>query len=62
MLAKSVAPIPARASYEPKWGGFSSMCLRDLDTVALGFRNERPMTRYFPELFEAVLRVLALTG
>jgi ATP-dependent DNA ligase len=54
MLAKSVAVIPPGASYEPKWDGFRSICFRDLDEVELGSRNERPMTRYFPELVTAV--------
>ena len=54
MLAKSVASIPPGASYEPKWDGFRSICFRDFDEVELGSRNERPMTRYFPELVAAV--------
>ncbi len=54
MLAKSVKVIPAGASYEPKWDGFRSICFRDRDQVELGSRNERPMTRYFPELVAAV--------
>jgi ATP-dependent DNA ligase len=54
MLAKSVASIPPGASYEPKWDGFRSICFRDGDEVELGSRNERPMTRYFPELVAAV--------
>ncbi|KUH66106.1 ATP-dependent DNA ligase [Mycolicibacterium novocastrense] len=53
MLAKSVVSIPPDASYEPKWDGFRSICFRDGDEVELGSRNERPMTRYFPELVEA---------
>lgn len=54
MLAKSVRAIPPNASYEPKWDGFRSICFRDGDGVELGSRNERPMTRYFPELVDAV--------
>jgi ATP-dependent DNA ligase len=54
MLAKPVRLIPPDASYEPKWDGFRSICFRDLDQVELGSRNERPMTRYFPELVAAV--------
>ncbi len=50
MLSKSVPTIPPGASYEPKWDGFRSICFRDGDEVELGSRNERPMTRYFPEL------------
>jgi len=53
MLSKSVASIPPGASYEPKWDGFRSICFRDGDEVELGSRNERPMTRYFPELVAA---------
>jgi ATP-dependent DNA ligase len=55
MLAKSVAKIPAGAmSYEPKWDGFRSIIFRDGDEVEIGSRNERPMTRYFPEIVNAV--------
>ncbi|BBX99233.1 ATP-dependent DNA ligase [Mycobacterium lacus] len=59
MLAKSVGAtsvwkIPPDSSYEPKWDGFRSICFRDNDEVELGSRNERPMTRYFPELVAAV--------
>lgn len=54
MLAKPVQTIPPDASYEPKWDGFRSICFRDGDQVELGSRNERPMTRYFPELVAAV--------
>jgi ATP-dependent DNA ligase len=53
MLSKSVGSIPPDASYEPKWDGFRSVCFRDGDEVELGSRNERPMTRYFPELVSA---------
>jgi ATP-dependent DNA ligase len=58
MLAKSVRSFPPEASYEPKWDGFRSICFRDGDQVELGSRNERPMTRYFPELVAAVTEEL----
>jgi ATP-dependent DNA ligase len=54
MLAKPVRSIPPGASYEPKWDGFRTICFRDGDEVELGSRNERPMTRYFPELVAAI--------
>jgi ATP-dependent DNA ligase len=54
MLAKSVTTIPPGMSYEPKWDGFRSICFRDCGEVELGSRNERPMTRYFPELVAAI--------
>jgi ATP-dependent DNA ligase len=58
MLAKSVPAIPPDALYEPKWDGFRSICFRSGDDVELGSRNERPLTRYFPELVAAALAEL----
>ena len=55
MLAKPVSAIPAAQLYEPKWDGFRSIIFRDGDDVEIGSRNEKPMTRYFPEVVEAVL-------
>src|SRR3712207_9242072 len=56
MLAKSVPDIPeGDLSFEPKWDGFRSIIFRDGDEVEIGSRNERPMTRYFPEVVDAVL-------
>jgi ATP-dependent DNA ligase len=55
MLAKSVPTIPTgELSYEPKWDGFRSIVFRDGDEVEIGSRNEKPMTRYFPEVVAAV--------
>ncbi|MDT5022933.1 MAG: hypothetical protein QOC88_2458 [Mycobacterium sp.] len=53
MLAKPVKSIPPDASYEPKWDGFRSIVFRDGGQVEVGSRNEKPMTRYFPELVAA---------
>ncbi|HEY1972514.1 MAG TPA: ATP-dependent DNA ligase [Pseudonocardia sp.] len=55
MLAKPAPNIPAGQLYEPKWDGFRSIIFRDADEVEIGSRNERPMTRYFPEVVDAVL-------
>ncbi len=55
MLAKPAAEIPAGQHYEPKWDGFRSVIFRDGDEVEIGSRKERPMTRYFPEVVDAVL-------
>jgi ATP-dependent DNA ligase len=56
MLAKPVDSIPdGDYIFEPKWDGFRSIVFRDGDEVEIGSRNERPMTRYFPELVAAVL-------
>ncbi len=59
MLAKAVPDIPPPDSveggllYEPKWDGFRCIVFRDGDEVELGSRNERPLTRYFPEVVGA---------
>jgi ATP-dependent DNA ligase len=54
MLAKSVSIMPEGMLYEPKWDGFRCVVFRDGDEVELGSRNERPFTRYFPEVAQAV--------
>jgi ATP-dependent DNA ligase len=58
MLAKPVRSIPPGAPYERMWDGFRTICFRDGDEVELGSRNERPMTRYFPEVVEAIMAEL----
>lgn len=59
MLAKSVKTVPTGDfTYEPKWDGFRSIVFRDGDEVEIGSRNERPMTRYFPEMVEAFRELL----
>jgi ATP-dependent DNA ligase len=64
MLAKPAAAVPDPAGwpdglgYEPKWDGFRCVVFRDGPEVVLGSRNERPLTRYFPELVEGLLREL----
>lgn len=57
MLAKAVKRLPPQDGtlyYEPKWDGFRCIVFRDGDEVHLGSRNERPFTRYFPELVTAL--------
>jgi ATP-dependent DNA ligase len=59
MLAKPVDAIPdGDYVFEPKWDGFRSIIFRDGPEVEIGSRNERPMTRYFPEVVDAVLAEL----
>ena len=45
--------------FEPKWDGFRCIVFRDGDEVVLGSRNERPLTRYFPELLDPLRAVAA---
>jgi ATP-dependent DNA ligase len=59
MLAKSVKDMPiGGVLYEPKWDGFRCIVFRDGDEVELGSRNERPLTRYFPDIVDAVKHAL----
>ncbi|WP_030560782.1 ATP-dependent DNA ligase [Streptomyces aureocirculatus] len=54
MLAKSVARIPPGMQYEAKWDGFRAIVFRDGPEVELGSRSGKTLTRYFPELVEAL--------
>lgn len=64
MLAKSVPDLPAVDAveggllYEPKWDGFRCLVLRDGDEIELTSRGKKPLTRYFPELVDAVREYL----
>ncbi|WP_218023251.1 ATP-dependent DNA ligase [Nocardia altamirensis] len=60
MLAKTAPGVPREAglSYEPKWDGFRCIVFRDGDEVELGSRNDRPLTRYFPEVAELLKQAL----
>lgn len=54
MLAKLTRDLPVGDYlYEPKWDGFRCIVFRDGDEVELGSRNERPLTRYFPDVVAA---------
>ena len=52
MLAKLARELPTGEGwcYEPKWDGFRCIVYRDGDDVELGSRNEKSLTRYFPEI------------
>ncbi|MGL4744275.1 MAG: ATP-dependent DNA ligase [Dermatophilaceae bacterium] len=52
---KGIASVAVGASFEPKWDGFRSIVFRSGDLVEIGSRNEKPMTRYFPEIVDAAL-------
>jgi ATP-dependent DNA ligase len=58
MLAKAVHSMDELPDvdlvFEPKWDGFRCIVFRDGDDVELGSRNERPLTRYFPELIDPI--------
>ncbi len=64
MLAKAVAAVPdpdktpGGLLFEPKWDGFRGLIAWDGETVEIGSRGAKPLTRYFPELVEAIPEVL----
>jgi ATP-dependent DNA ligase len=57
MLAKLSRQMPEGDGliYEPKWDGFRCIVFRDGAEVELGSRNEKPLTRYFPEVVASLL-------
>jgi ATP-dependent DNA ligase len=59
MLSAPAEDIPKGDGweYEPKWDGFRTLVFRDGDEVALMSRGGRPMTRYFPEVLPAFLKL-----
>ncbi|MFK3676334.1 ATP-dependent DNA ligase [Microbacterium sp. NPDC090218] len=64
MLAKAVPAVPAPEKhpggllYEPKWDGFRGLIAWDGETVEIGSRGAKPLTRYFPELVDAIPSLL----
>ncbi|RLU77432.1 ATP-dependent DNA ligase [Streptomyces griseocarneus] len=58
MLAKAAPAIPPGMQYEAKWDGFRAVVFRDGDTVELGSRTTKPLTRYFPEVVRTLLAQL----
>lgn len=64
MLAKAAAAVPDPVKttggmlFEPKWDGFRGLIAWDGDAVEIGSRGAKPLTRYFPELVEALPRIL----
>src|SRR6201982_4051850 len=61
MEALSVDEIPIGNGwqYEPKWDGFRCLVFRNGKEVDLGSKAGRSLSRYFPELVEAILKVKA---
>jgi ATP-dependent DNA ligase len=61
MEALSVDEIPKGEGwqYEPKWDGFRCLAFRDEAMIELQSKSGRMLTRYFPELIEALLETKA---
>src|SRR5947209_9107699 len=61
MLARLTRELPTGGfSYEPKWDGFRCLAFCSGQDVDLRSRNDRPLSRYFPELGEALSRCLGV--
>ena len=60
MLAKRVDELPAKGDwvFEPKWDGFRALVFRDGDELFIQSRDEKPLSRYFPELLEPLRTAL----
>ncbi len=68
-IPKTYAPMEAQSAeelpegpewhYEPKWDGFRCLAFRDDGRVELESKSGKPLTRYFPELVEALQSVRA---
>lgn len=56
METRQVAKIPHGAdwTYEPKWDGFRCLAFRDGDDVELQSKSGETLTRYFPEIVDAL--------
>jgi ATP-dependent DNA ligase len=52
-------PSGPQWQYEPKWDGFRCLAFRDDDHVELQSKAQKPLTRYFPEVVEALMKVKA---
>jgi ATP-dependent DNA ligase len=61
MEASTSATIPTGPEwqYEPKWDGFRCLAFRDGDEVELQSKSGKPLTRYFPEVVDALLQLKA---
>jgi ATP-dependent DNA ligase len=61
MEALSVDEIPRGEEwqYEPKWDGFRCLIFRDRKKIELQSKSGQPLTRYFPDLVDAIHRLKA---
>ncbi len=57
MEAQSVSEVPLGEAwqYEPKWDGFRCIAFKDGNTVELQAKSGKSLTRYFPEMVEAIM-------
>ena len=53
-LSVDEVPVGPEWQYEPKWDGFRCVVFRDGDAVTLQSKSGKPLTRYFPDMVEAI--------
>jgi ATP-dependent DNA ligase len=53
-LSASELPSGPEWQYEPKWDGFRCLAFRDGTKMELMSKSQKPLTRYFPELVQAL--------
>jgi ATP-dependent DNA ligase len=53
-LSVSEVPVGRDWQYEPKWDGFRCLAFKDGEKVELQAKSGRSLTRYFPEMVEAI--------
>lgn len=60
MLAKRVDQLPDEGHwiFEPKWDGFRAIVFRDGEEIFIQSRDEKPLSRYFPDLLEPLRKTL----
>src|ERR1700759_1486262 len=58
-LSVDTVPVGPEWQYEPKWAGFRWLVFRDGDKVVLQSKSGKPLTRYFPDMVEAVRGIKA---
>lgn len=68
-LSKQYKPMEAQPAkdlptgpewqYEPKWDGFRCLAFRDGTKIELMSKSQKPLTRYFPELVQALWSLAA---
>ena len=58
-LSVSEIPVGPEWQYEPKWDGFRCLVFRDGKSLTLQSKSGKPLTRYFPDLVDAVRSIKA---
>jgi ATP-dependent DNA ligase len=53
-LSVDRVPVGPQWQYEPKWDGFRCLAFRRGNDITLQSKSGKPLTRYFPEVVEAV--------